>query len=220
MSGAFRNLIAHRIGLASSQELEAIARLQASWTQLEAINPETSYSLLSAMAAQLPSHKQLPSRLNTPDPIQPQSGRSSGSNMSGETLYDPPTPALGPTSVALVKQPPMEIVRRKRGGTNSPGRDRPEQKSLYKERSSEFNLKPTDRERAIQVSRASGVHPKTRLRAGTSESWTSTDDDDDRRVELEGALYRSREKTQTDMLADVLYGRWLEGLRSRWETAR
>lgn len=207
----------------SAEEQAAIESIQKSWAYLERVNPEKSKAMVHALADRV-----RPARTDSPDPNLPASGRSSGSNMSGATLFDPRAPT--PSNMALVKQPAMEIVRHKRGENPTKqnrqlqGRNRAStNESLC---SSQGGRSESERERERGLGSGDGVpgrrgasSPQKRMRAlrngseqyhGSSAEWQMDLSQDEARLLVP--------KTQTEMLADVLYGRWLEGLRSRWET--
>jgi hypothetical protein len=58
---------------------------------------------------------------------------------------------------------------------------------------------------------------RTPHRKRTQSNASSSNSSGRRREEDDFFFGEEEEKTQGEKLADVLYGRWLEGLRNRWE---
>jgi len=70
-----------------------------------------------------------------------------------------------------------------------------------------LNPVPTPKREITRHKRTQGDKPPRRRTSKESDDFVFEDEEDE-----------NTPKSQGSQLADVLYGRWLEGLRSRWES--
>ncbi|KAF2746065.1 kinase-like protein [Sporormia fimetaria CBS 119925] len=199
---------------ASSQQRDALAEVAQAWEYLDEVDPQGEFLLLKAMVERLKGDEKLATALGlnvspAPTPLK-QRTRSGEGSLGGSTVY-----GTGSTRVrsSMSCTDPQSIPRK------SPDVS-PPMPSPSSRPASAASASSSKGSRLILAQ--NNPHLKSHRRrqsayVGGEKIWGADKHGDIDEKRLPGRVEKGME--QQGLLADILYGQWINGLKSRWPLA-
>lgn len=206
---------------ASPQQREAISRVHQAWTHLDQMDPEGEFLLLKAMVDRLQGDAKLASALGlavspAPTPVPKHNTKLSELSLAGTTVHGNGTTRIRPRTATSVssytKTPPSD--------ENTPSPVQAPQTPFHTPigtPTSTASSSPTKGPKLVLAQ--NNPHLKSHRRRQSAfvggEKLFGLDAFDEKK--LPGHVEQGME--QQGLLADILYGQWMQGLKSRWPLA-
>ena len=213
-----RRLYAKAIGIscqeildntAESAAREAVAKLAEAWSDLEAVDPEGLYAIMTAVFARAKGDEKLKELLPKVETQVPSVPVKSPSNSQPSTASNslrggnsPEKAKINAAKLVMAQNNPHLKSHRRRQSAVIPSSSR---------NSSQVWSPSSSSSRSPSKENAQARSPSKEKRAGRGNEELSVEEDEMlREMKLQGSLDHTRQ------LADVLFERWCEGMRGRW----
>lgn len=206
---------------ASPQQREAISRVHQAWAHLDQVDPEGEFLLLKAMVDRLQGDSKLASALGiavspapTPGPKQ-HNTKSSEFSLAGTTVHGNGTTRIRANTSSTAFTKPSSIA----DYAASPAQAQTPFQSPIGTPTSTSSGSPVKGPKLILAQ--NNPHLKSHRRRQSAfvggEKMFGLDGDELSEMKLPGHVEPGME--QQGLLADILYGQWMQGLKSRWPLA-
>lgn len=200
----------------SPHQRDAMAKVAQAWAHLDQVDPQGEFLLLKAMVDRLQGDSKLASALGiavspapTPSPVK-HNTKSSETSLSGTTIHGTSTTRIRSNTTTTT----MTSITKSSSDMSTPA-DTPDQ--------SPFSTPNGTSSSPVKGPKLVLAHNNPHLKShrrrqsamvGTERMWASDKFGDMDEKKFPGHVEKGME--QQGLLADILYGQWISGLRNRW----